>query len=147
MEVILRKDIEKLGKGGDIVKVKDGYARNFLIPKVLALEATKSNLKTIELEKKQKLLQQDKKKREAKKLAETMTGASCTVTVEAMEDDRLYGHVVASDIAKALEIEGVKIDKELIYFDKPIDKLGIYEVDVKLHPEVIATVRVWVTKK
>ncbi len=147
MEIILRQNIEKVGKVGDIVKVKDGYARNFLIPKGLASEAIKSNLKIIESEKKQKLLQHEKKIREAKKLAEKITGTSCTVAVEVMEDDKLYGCLSSTDIVKALEVEGIKIDKNLIHFDNPIEKLGIYELKVVLRPEVITKVRVWVTKK
>jgi large subunit ribosomal protein L9 len=147
MEVILRKQIEKLGKPGDIVKVKDGYARNLLIPKGWALEATKRNLAMIEMEKRQKLTQQEKKKREAQKLSAQINGASCTVSVEAMEDDSLYGHITASEIATALEVEGVRINKDLIRIEKPIEKLGIYEVDVVLHPEVKTKVRVWVTRK
>jgi len=147
MQVLLRQDIEKLGKSGDVVKVKDGYARNFLLPKGLVLEATKSNLAIIELQKKQKQLKAEKQIKEAKKLADRLAKVSCTVVARAMEDDKLYGNIIASDIAKALEIEGIKIDKELIRIDKPVDKLGIYEVDVVLHPEVRTKVRVWVTKK
>jgi len=148
MEIILHRNVEKLGKPGDVVSVKDGYARNFLIPKGLASEAIESNLKMIESEKKHKLLQVEKKIREAKKLAEKIAGASCTVTVEAMEEeDKLYGSITTVEIAKALEVEGIKISKDLIHLNEPIDKLGIYDVKVVLHPEVTTKVRVWVTKR
>ena len=147
MEVILRQDIKKLGKRGETVKVKAGYARNFLIPKNLVLRVTQANLKAIELEKKQELVEVGRKKKEAQSLADRLTGVSCTIAVEAMEDDKLYGNVSSADIASALEVDGIKIDEGLIYFENPIDKVGIFEVELKLHPEITTKVRVWVTKK
>lgn len=147
-EVILKKDIERIGKAGDIIKVKDGYARNFLIPKGLVLEVTPSNLRRLEEDKKQKESQKEKVKQEATGLAEQLSGMSCTVTTEASEDDKLYGSITAADIAKAIEIEkNIKIDKRSVLLEEPIQALGIYEVSVKLHPEVITKVRVWVTRK
>jgi large subunit ribosomal protein L9 len=147
-EIILKADVEKIGKTGDIVKVKDGFARNFLIPKGLALEVTQANLKRLEHDKKQKELQKQKLKQKAQKLAEEISGISCTIVVEAKDDDRLYGDITSSEIAQAIETEkNVKIDKKSIIIKEPIRSLGIYEVEVKLHPEVIAKVRVWVTRK
>jgi len=147
-EVILKKDIERIGKAGDIIKVKDGYARNFLIPKGLVLEVTSSNLRRLEEDKKQKESQMEKVKQEAAGLAEQLSGMSCTVTTEASDDDKLYGSITAIDIARAIEIEkNIKIDKRSVLLEEPIQALGIYEVSVKLHPEVITKVRVWVTRK
>ncbi|MBM3248646.1 MAG: 50S ribosomal protein L9 [Candidatus Omnitrophica bacterium] len=147
-EVILEKDIERIGKAGDIIKVKDGYARNFLIPQGLALEVTPSNLRKLEEDKKQKESQREKVKQEAASLAEQLSGMSCTVTTEASDDDKLYGSITAMDIARAIEIEkNIKIDKKSVLLEEPIQTLGIYEVSVKLHPEVTTKVRVWVTRK
>jgi large subunit ribosomal protein L9 len=147
-EVILEKDIERIGKAGDIIKVKDGYARNFLIPQGLALEVNPSNLRRLEEDKKQKESQREKVKQEAASLAEQLSGMSCTVTTEASDDDKLYGSITAMDIARAIEIEkNIKIDKRSVLLEEPIQTLGIFEVSVKLHPEVITKVRVWVTRK
>lgn len=147
-EVILKNDIEKIGKAGDVIKVKDGYARNFLIPRGLALEVNKANLKKLEQDKKKKELDKEKIKQEAQKIADEISGMSCTVTTEAMDDDKLYGEISSIDIARAIETEkNLKIDKKLIVINKPIQSLGIYEVEVKLHPEVMTKVRVWVTRK
>ena len=147
MEVILSEDIEKIGKTGQVVKVRDGFARNFLIPQKKAYPATPTNLKKIEQEKMQKAVAQEKIKKEFEELAQKLSKVSCTITVEVNDLDKLYGSVTGSDIARAMELEGYKIDKKLIMLDKPIEELGIYEVLVKLHPEVTAKVRLWVTKK
>lgn len=147
-EVILKTDIERIGRAGDIIKVKDGYARNFLIPQGLVLEVNPSNLRKLEQDKKQKESQKEKVKQEAAGLAEKLSGMSCTVTTEASDDDKLYGSVTAADIARAIELEkNIKVDKKSVLLEEPIQTLGIYEVDVKLHPEVITKVRVWVTRK
>ena len=147
-KVILKSDIEKLGKAGEVIKVKDGYARNFLIPQGFVLEVTPANLRSLEQEKKQKQLQQEKVKKEAEGLAGQLSGMSCTVTAEASDDDKLYGSVTAADIARAIEIEkNIKIDKKSVLLEEPIQALGIFEVSVKFHPEVTTKVRVWVTRK
>lgn len=147
-KVILKSDIEKLGKAGDIIKVQDGYARNFLIPRGLVLEVTPANLRSLEQEKKQEQSKQEKIKKEAEGLAEQLSGMSCTVTAEASDDDKLYGSVTAADIARAIELEkNIKIDKKSVLLEEPIQSLGIFEVSVKFHPEVTTKVRVWVTRK
>ncbi len=147
MEIILGQDIPKLGKVGDVIKVKDGYARNFLIPKKMAYVATPDNLRRIERERVQKVAQNEKVKKEAEALAEKISKVSCTLTVEVNDLEKLYGSVSENDIAKALEIEGFSIDKKSIILEKPIEELGIFEVKVKVHPEVMAKIRVWVAKK
>ena len=147
MEVILSQDIPQLGKTGDVVKVKEGYARNFLIPRKLACVATPGNLKRIEqLEKKRKIAQEHQKA-EAEQLAEKLNKLSCTVNVEVNDLEKLYGAVSEPDIVKALETEGFDIDRRQIVIEKPIEELGIFEVGIKLHPEVTAKIRLWVTKK
>jgi len=147
MEIILRQDVEKLGKAGNVVKVKKGFARNYLIPRGLAFTATAENLKRIEQENQQKKILAEKEKQQAEELAKRLNGVSCTVAADVNENDKLYGSVGAPDILKALEIEGFKVDKDAILIEKPITDLGIFEVEIKLHPEVKAKVRVWVTKR
>jgi len=147
-EIILKKDVQKLGKVGEVVKVKDGFARNFLIPKGLAVEVSPTNLKRLEHEKKQKEAQKEKVKQDAQKLADQISGLSCTVSVEAADDDKLYGDITPTEIIQAIETEkNIKIDKKSIVVKEPIQALGIYEVEVKLHPEVSTKVRLWVTRK
>ncbi|MFA5088871.1 MAG: 50S ribosomal protein L9 [Candidatus Omnitrophota bacterium] len=147
MEVILCQDIEKLGKVGDVLTVKEGYARNFLFPKKLAYAATSANLKKIESERKKKNELEKKTREDAEELAQKLGKVSCTVTVEVNDLEKLYGSVTEIDIAKALEEEGYSIDKKAIILEKSIEDLGIYDVSIKLHPAVIAKVRLWVTKK
>ena len=147
MEVILTQNVEKLGKIGETVKVKDGFARNFLFPQKLAYVATQANLKLIEQQKKKKQEQYEKEKQTAETVAEKLSKVSCTVNVEVNDLEKLYGAVTEAEIIKALDAEDVKIDRKQLVIDKPLDQLGIFEVGVKLHPEVIAKIRVWVTKK
>lgn len=147
MEVILSQDVPKLGKTGDVVKVKEGYARNFLLPRKLAAVATAGNLKRIgQLEKKRKV-EHEHQKASAEQLAEKLNKLSCTVNVEVNDLEKLYGAVSEPDIVRALEAEGFDIDKRQIIIEKPIEELGIFEVGIKLHPEVTAKIRLWVTKK
>jgi len=147
MEVILKEDISKLGKAGDTVKVKEGYARNYLIPKALALEVTSANLKVIETQRKQKEKKKEEAKQKAKELADKLSTISCTVAMVAGEDDKLFGAVTHSDIAEALAQENVNIDKRDIVFEEDIHKLGIYYFNVKVHPEISQRVKLWVVKK
>jgi len=147
MEVILSQDVPMVGKVGDVVKVKDGFARNLLLPKKLAYLATPVNLKRIEKVKQQKVAQYEEEKQKAESLAEKLNKVSCTVNVEVNDLDKLYGSISEVDIAKALEAEGFDIDKRNIILDKTVDQLGIFEVCIKLHSEVTAKIRLWVTKK
>lgn len=147
MELILIQDVPKLGKTGEVVKVKDGYARNLLLPKRLAYPATEENRKKLEQLERKKQLEREQEKQAAEQLAERLNKASCTINVEVNDLDKLYGAVSEADIAKVLEAEGFKTDKRDILLEKPIEELGIFEVGVKLHPQVTAKIRLWVTKK
>ena len=147
MEVILTQDVEHLGKSGKVAKVKDGFARNYLFPRKLAFPATKENLRKIENLEKRRKAEYEQEKQKAQALADKLNKVSCTISVEVNDLEKLYGHVNDSDIQKALEVEGYPLDRKTFIIEKPIDELGIFEVGIKLHPEVIAKVRVWVTKK
>lgn len=147
MNIILMETVENLGKVGDLVKVKDGYARNFLFPRNLAMVATDGNVKRIEKEKSKRLAIYEEQKKKAQAHAENLSKVSVTVTVEVNDQEKLYGNVSETEILKALEAEGQKIEKRQLVIEKPVDALGIFEVGVKLHPEVIAKIRLWVTKK
>jgi len=147
MNVILFKEVDHLGKVGDVVKVQDGFARNYLFPKKLAYAATPDNLKRIEQQKIKQAALEAQKKREAEELAEKLNKLSCTVTVEVNDLDKLYGSVTETDIAKALEVEGFSIDKKAVVLEKTIEELGIYDVGIKLESDVMAKIRLWVAKK
>ncbi|RMF92430.1 MAG: 50S ribosomal protein L9 [Candidatus Schekmanbacteria bacterium] len=147
MEVLLRKDVDKLGKKGEIVKVKNGYGRNFLIPKGFAVLATKGNLKIFEEEKKIELRREEKKKKAAEELAKKIKKISVTIVRHAGEGDKLYGSVTNADIAEALNSEGFEVDKKDVLLEEPIKSLGVYSIQVKLHPEVTSEVKVWVVKE
>ena len=147
MKVILKQDVEKLGKAWDVVNVKDGYARNFLFPRGFILAATKENLKLKEKLEASKAVLVEKNKKEAQGLAKKLQGESFTLTREATAEDKLYGAVDAQELEKLLKNQGYDIDKKNILLAEPIKSLGSYSVDLKLHPEVTATIKVWVVKK
>jgi len=147
MKVILKADIERLGKVGEVVSVAPGYARNYLMPRKLASEATESNLAGIEIEKKRYAKAQARVRQEAEALAARLGELSLTIRQPAGESDRLFGTVTTMDIAAALEKEGVAIDKRQISVEEPIKTLGIYTVPVKLAPEVTASLKVWVVRE
>ena len=147
MKVILIEDVQSLGSMGEVVEVKDGYARNLLFPKKLAKPANASNLKIIDEIKKKKISALAKEKKEAEQLRGKIATISCTIAAEAGEDDKLFGTITAQDIASAFEAEGFLIDKRKIILEEPLKKLGVYHVTVKLHAEVTAEVKVWVVQK
>ncbi|MBD3427214.1 MAG: 50S ribosomal protein L9 [Candidatus Omnitrophica bacterium] len=147
MKVILLKDMDKLGEVGDEVQVKDGYARNYLIPRKIAMESSKGALQVIEKKKKEKALRQERLRQESEQMAEKIKSLSCTISMEAGEEDKLFGAVTSDMIAETLRSEGVEVDKKQILLDQPLKALGVYNVDVRLHPEVTAQARVWVVKK
>ena len=147
MEVILKKDVAGLGKTGETAKVKDGFALNYLIPKGLAVAMTVSNLKQVEQEKERRTVKQEKAIKEAEALRDKLAAISLTIPVLVQEDEKLYGSIAAADLSVSLKEEGFDIDKNIIFLEEPIKALGIYEVPVKLHPEVPAKVKVWVVKK
>ncbi len=147
MEVILNQDVPSLGKAGDVVKVKDGYARNYLLPRQVGMAATKANLKKIELHKAKVAAVYEAARKEAETLAAKIGKVSCTITVEVNEQDKLYGAVADNDILRALEQEGIKFERKDLVIEKAVEELGIFEIGVKLHPEVTGKFRLWVTKK
>ena len=147
MEVILTKDVNKIGKAGAVVKVKDGFARNFLMPKGLATVVTPGNLKKLEADKQKIFLESEKRKGLANDLKSRLDSLSLTISALAQEDENLYGSIVAVDICNALKEEGIEIDKGCIILDNPIKALGIYEIPLILHPEVESKLKVWIVKK
>lgn len=147
MEIILKVDIEGLGTSGQKINVKNGYARNYLFPKGFALQATEKNLKVIQQEKKAQEENLKKEKHQAQELKERLTFVSCTIPMPAGQDDKLFGTVTSSDVAEALKKEGITIDKKKIQLDESINKIGVYSVSVKLHPEITAFIKVWVIKE
>lgn len=147
MEVILNKDVAAIGKAGQVVKVKEGFARNFLFPQNLAKPATAGSLKILEQEKQVKFAQSAQLKEKSIELRERLNSLSLTISALTQGEDKLYGSINAYDISAALKNEGFSIDKNSIDLIEPIKSLGIYEVPVKLHPDVIATIKLWVVKK
>jgi large subunit ribosomal protein L9 len=147
MKVILRKEHEKLGQVGSMVEVKPGYARNYLIPKGLAYPATEGNLQALAEEKKQAERRAVKDLKSSEKLATELEKVSITLQMKVGEDERLFGSVTSQMIADALQEKGFTIDKRIIDLEEPIKALGIYNVNVKLHQNVIGKVKVWVVRE
>jgi large subunit ribosomal protein L9 len=147
MEVILREDVEKLGTRGQLVKVTSGYARNFLLPKRLAVAATESNKKIVEQERQAHLRREAKVVGEASELAKLMGAVAVTISQKAGENGQLFGSVTSKDIADALEAQGYTIERRKIALAEPIKSLGEFKVPVKLHPEVTVEIAVNVVKE
>ena len=147
MEVILREDVEKLGTRGQLVKVTSGYARNYLLPKKLAVPATESNKKIVEQERQGHLRREAKEVSDAGDLAKMMADVSVTISQKAGENDQLFGSVTAKDIVEALEKQGYTIDRRKIALDEPIRTLGEYKVTLRLHREVPAEITVRVVRE
>ncbi len=147
MQVVLREDVEKLGKAGDVVKVSAGYARNRLLPRGLAVVATPGNVQRVEHERRVALERRAKIRKEAASLRERIEGVSVTVAKPIGEGDRLYGSVTTRDVEAALALEGFTVDRKRIRIDEPIRTLGVFPVSVTLDTGVEATVKVWVVAK
>lgn len=147
MEVILREEIEKLGRRGDVVKVANGYARNFLLPKRMAVAATESNKKIVEQEKQAHLRRDAKEVADAQELARLMANVSVTIAQKAGENDQLFGSVTAGDIATALEKQGYTIDRRKVHLDDAIKQLGEFKAAVRLHRDVTVEVPVNVVRE
>jgi len=146
MKVILKENIDTLGNIGDIVKVAPGYARNYLIPKGYAIEATTRNAKALEHAKRQMEYKKNKVRELAKNLAEKIEASPLTLEHHAGEGDKLFGSVTNMELAESLKKSGLDIDRKRILLAEPIKHLGEFEVPVKLHPEVTATLKVIVSK-
>jgi large subunit ribosomal protein L9 len=147
MEVILREDIVNLGTRGAVVKVASGYARNFLLPKNMAVAATESNKKIVEQERQAHLKRDAKESSDASDLAKLMAAVEVTIAHKAGENDQLFGSVTATDIATALEKQGYTIDRRKVHLEEPIKKLGDYKASVRLHREVSIEIPVHVVKE
>jgi len=144
MEVILRTDVPKLGKAGDVVKVKDGYARNYLIPKGYAIPANKKNLKALEKERQIILAKAERQRKKLEELADKLEGMVITIYRKKIEEDRIYGSVTPLDIVNALKEKGIEIDKRFVGLEEPIKTLGTFDVPIHvLHDrEVVIKVEV-----
>lgn len=147
MEVILREDIDNLGSRGDMVKVASGYARNFLLPRRLAVEANDANRKIVEQERQAHLRKEAKLKTEAEDLSKLMAGVSVTIAQKAGENDQLFGSVTSKDVVDALAAKRFTIDRKKIQLDEPIKTLGEFKVPVRLHRDVTAEITVNVVKE
>lgn len=147
MKVILKDTVENIGTRGSVAEVKDGYARNYLIPKGLAMKYTKGAMKILEQERKMYETKQIKEKEEAIKIAEKLSALELQIAKRAGDQDVLYGSVTPTDIADLLEEKGFKVDKRKIVLHEPIRKLGEFSVKIKLHSEVIPSVKLTVIKE
>lgn len=147
MEIILIKDHEDLGRKGDELKVKDGFARNYLIPEGYAVKATEGALKQLEKVRKARERQREEEIKCAKEKAEKLQTVSCTVEMETGEEDKLFGSVTVSTIVERLREEDIELEKKQIVLESPLNALGTYTVKVKLHPEVKAALKVLIVKK
>jgi len=147
MDLILREDVDKLGSRGQLVKVAPGYARNFLLPKRLAVPATEANKKIIEQERQGHLRREAKEVADAGDLAKMMADLSVTIAQKAGENDQLFGSVTSKDIVEALEKQGYTIDRRKIALEEPIKTLGDFKIPVRLHREVTTEITVHVIKE
>lgn len=148
MEVILRQAIENVGNPGDIVKVSNGYARNYLLPRGLAYQATAANRKRIEQEKARLEMAESERRGRAQSLADRLEQVSLTFSARVGEEEKLFGSVTASDIAQQLHAQGfTEVEKRQIDLHEPIKSLGIYKVPIRLHADVKPEVKVWVIKQ
>ncbi len=147
MQVILKEDVPHLGSAGDLVTVKNGYGRNYLIPQSLAVLATPKNVKQFEHQKRIVAAKVEKLRKQAATVAERLTGYSCTITRRAGEGDKLFGSVSAKDIASRLEDDGIEIARRQILIERPIKELGIYPVRIHLHAKVDSDILVWVVTR
>ncbi len=147
MEVILKKSVEGLGVPGDVLKVADGYARNYLLPMQLAVHATERNRRFLEHQKRVIDHQESKDKERAREIAAQITGVTCTLKRRAGENDRLFGSVTSMDVAEALRAEGFELERRFLELTEPIRELGVFMVPVKLHTDVVVELRIVVERE
>jgi large subunit ribosomal protein L9 len=147
MKVILRQNVETLGEIGEVVDVKNGYARNYLIPKKLAYAALKGNVKALEEEKKTFERKRQQELHDAEKLSAELEKVSVSIPVQVGEEDKIFGTVTSQMIADALKEKGFDLDKRKIEIQEPIKALGIYTIGIKLHSSVNANIKVWVVRE
>lgn len=147
MKIILKEDFEQLGKAGETVEVKRGFAQNYLIPKKIAYPAKQNFVRMIEEEKRQKMARLNKEKKHAELLGKKLENVSVTLAVSVGEGDKMFGSVTNQDIEESLKEQGYEIDRKKIILEEPIKQLGIYSVPIKLHPEIESKIKVWVVKE
>jgi len=147
MQVILRERLENLGNAGEVVSVKPGYARNYLIPQGLAYEATDANVRRIDRERAQVAKKAGEQLQEARTRASSIEGISITFNARAGEEGRLFGSITTADIADRLAEQGIEIDRKQIVLDEPIKALGVFTVPIRLHADVRPEIKVWVIKE
>ena len=146
-EVLLMSDVAHLGDEGDVVTVADGYARNYLMPQNLAAPVTQATRRKLAKFQGERVETRKAELAAARKLAKRFEGVSCTVTVKTGEGDQLYGSVTTADIAQSLAEQSIELDRNAIELEHPIKELGCFDVPIKLHPEVVVTVKVWVVEE
>ncbi len=146
MKLLLQRNVENLGKLGEIVTVADGYGRNFLLPRKYAVELTKDNLHRFEVMKRRLIAMEKETIQKFQLLAKELEKASCTIIANSTEEGHLYGSVAARDIAQNFASEGLELDPKCILLEEPIKKLGIYKVRIRFHDEVECEAKVWVVK-
>lgn len=147
IQVILRDRLQNLGNAGEVVTVRPGYARNYLIPRGLAYEATEANVRRIERERAKVAKHAAEQLGEARERARSIEGVSVTFHVRAAEEGKLFGSITSADIAEQLGEQGIEVDRKQIQLDEPIKSLGVFSVPVRLHAEVQPEVKVWVIKE
>ncbi len=147
MQIILLENIPSLGKAGDLVKVSDGYGRNYLIPQKKAILATEKSLKVIEHQKRQVQQRIEKAKKDAEKLGQRIEKLSCTFAKTVGESGKLFGSVTSMDIENYLKENGIDVDRKKVSLEEPIKNLGVFTVPIKLHPEVTTHLKVWVVQE
>lgn len=147
MKVVLREEVKGVGVKGDLVEVAPGYARNYLLPKKLALRPEGVNLEAMKRSREHALERKEKEKKDLEALAEKIKKISLTISMKAGEDDKLYGAVNAEHLAEALKREGIEIDKKKIALEEPLKLLGVYNVPLKLSPDLSVPLKVWVVKE
>jgi len=144
MEILLRKDVEKLGKAGDILNVADGYARNYLFPRRIATPVTDDNLRSLDADRRRAEREAQKERLALIEVGKRLENVSCTIAAQATESGTLFGSVGAPHIAEALRREGFKIDDDAVRLEHPVKETGVYAIEIQLAPDIVATTRVWV---
>jgi len=144
MEILLRKNVEKLGKAGEVVNVSTGYARNYLFPRKIASEVTQDNLRHLESEQRRVERDASRQRQEQVALVDLLEATSCTIAAQATESGTLFGSVTAQQVVDALKTEGYVIEERAVHLDQPIKETGVYAVEIHLAADIVATTRVWV---
>ena len=146
-EIILMSDVKGLGVEGDVVKVAEGYARNYLLPRKLAAPVTQATRRQLEKKQKERQERQAAERESAEKIAAQIEQTSCTITVKAGPEGKLFGSVSSADVVASLKEQGIEIDRHQLKLDEPLRELGVFNVAVELHPELQATLKVWVVEE